>query len=125
MRISGLMFVLLWGLISVGAASDPLRQSSSSQAAATFSNVDRFNSGSGILRPDFSSLAASDREGGDHRRFDPARGGDLTCYTIESYLMKRQSPNSDVTELAGHSNCQPASKYGVKKAQDRGGALSP
>jgi hypothetical protein len=125
MRVSGLISVLLCGLVSVCSAGDRLRQSSSSPAAATFPSLDRSNSSSGIVRPDFSGLAASDREDGDRRRFDPARDGDLTCYTIESYRVKRQSPNSDVTELAGHSTCQPASKYGVKKAEDSDDALSP
>ena len=108
MRISGLLVVLLCGLVSVCAASDPLRQSSSPQAAATAFNSDLFNSSSGIVRPDFSGLAASDRADRDHRRFDAAREGDLTCYTMQSYLVKRQSPDSDVTEPVGHSTVNPS-----------------
>lgn len=124
MRIFGLLVFLLCGLVSVCAASDPLRQSSSPPAAATAFNSDLFNSSSGIVRPDFSGLAASDRADRDHRRFAPARDGDLTCYMIDSYLVKRQSPNSDVTEPAGHSTCQRASKYSVKKAEESGKAPS-
>ncbi|HXM23982.1 MAG TPA: hypothetical protein VN948_22185 [Terriglobales bacterium] len=113
MRIFGLLVFLLCGLVSVCAASDPLRQSSSPPAAANSFDSDLFNGSS-----------ASDRADRDHRRFDPARDGDLTCYTIESYLVKRQSPNSDVTEPAGHSTCQRASKYSVKKAEESGKAPS-
>jgi hypothetical protein len=117
MRISGLLVVLFCGLVSVCGASDAARQSSSSQTAASSFNSDVFNA-SGIVRPDFAGLAASDRA--DRRRFDPARDGDVTCYTIDSYLVKRQSRDSDVTEPVGHSTCQRASKYSVKKVEESG-----
>jgi len=121
MRISGLLVVLLCGLVSVCGASDAARQSSSSIAAPTSFNSDGFNS-SGIVRPDFSGLVASGRADWDHRRFDPARDGDLTCYTIESYRVKRQSPDSDVVEPVGHSTCQRASKFSVKTVEEPGKA---
>src|SRR5277367_4969734 len=107
MRIVSLLVVLLCGLVSVCGASDPLRQSSSSPAAATSNSV-LFNDGAGIVRPDFSGLAVSDRADRDS-----ARDGDLTCYTIASYRVKRQSRDSEVTEPVGYSTCQRASKYGV------------
>jgi hypothetical protein len=111
MRIFSLLVVLLCGLVSVCGASDPLRQSSSSPTAATSNSV-LFNDGAGIVRPDFSGLAVSDRAGRDS-----ARDGDLTCYTIASYRVKRQR-DSEVTEPVGYSTCQRASKYGVKKADE-------
>jgi hypothetical protein len=124
MRIPGLLVVMVFGLVSVCAAGDQARQSSSSPAAATSFNPDVFNSAAGIVRPDFSGLTASDRGDRDHRRLDPARDGELTCYTIDSYLVKRQSPDSDVTEPTGHSTCQRASRYSVKKAEEAGKAPS-
>jgi hypothetical protein len=120
MRISGLLVILLCGLVSVGGASDAVRQSSSAKATASSFNPDG-SSTPGIVRPDFSGPAGSDRADRDHRRFDPAGDGDVTCYTIESYLVKRESPHSDVTEPAGHSTCLPASKYGVRKVEEPGG----
>jgi hypothetical protein len=75
----------------------------------------------GIGRPDSS---ASDRADREYRRLDPSRDGDLTCYTIDSYLVKRQSADSDVVEPSGHSSCQRASKYGVKAAVGAGKAAS-
>jgi hypothetical protein len=119
MRISGLLVVLLCGLVSICGASDPLRQSSSSQAAAASLSSDWFNA-SQIARHDFFKLPASDRADRDYRDLDPAQDGDLTCYTIESYLVKRQSPHSDVVEPAGHSTCQRASRYGVKTVLEPG-----
>ncbi len=123
MRIFSLLVVLLCGLVSVCGASDPLRQSSSSPTATT-SNSILFNDGAGIVRPDFSGLAVSDRGDRDDRGLDAARDGDLTCYTIESYRVKRPSRDSDVTEPVGYSTCQRASKYGVKKADEPGKASS-
>jgi hypothetical protein len=122
MRIFGLL-VLLCALVSVGGAVERPRQSASSQAAAASFNSDLDNA-FGIVRSDSSGLVADDREDWDHRRFDPARDGELTCYTIESYRVKRQSPDSDVVEPAGHSTCQRASKYSVKAAVEPGKAPS-
>jgi len=121
MRISGLLVVLLSGLVSVCGAVDQLRQSSSPPAAASAFNSDLPSDRSGIVQPDLSWLAASDRGDRDYRRSDPARDGDRTCYTIDSYLVKRQSGDSDVVEPVGHSTCQRASRYSVKKAKEPAG----
>jgi hypothetical protein len=111
MRISGVLVALVCGLISVGAAIEQPQQSASSQMVAS-SNPERFDGAAGI-GPDSS---ASDRADREYRRLDPSRDGDLTCYTMDSYLVKRQSADSDVVEPSGHSSCQRASKYGVKAA---------
>jgi hypothetical protein len=37
-----------------------------------------------------------------------------TCFYIRSYLMARDSKESDSTHLVGVSTCQPARQYGVK-----------
>jgi hypothetical protein len=115
MRNSGLLVVLLCGSVSVCRASDSALQSASQQAAGNSLRSDWLDA-SGIVRPDYSGMAASFSDQ-DRRRFDSARDGDLTCYTIHSYLVKRQSPDSDVTEPVGHSTCQRASKYNVKKVE--------
>jgi hypothetical protein len=123
MRISGLLLILLCGLVPVCGARDAARQSSSPQSAANSFNSDLI-SPSAIAHQDFVQVPASDRADRDHRRSESARDGDVTCYTIESYLVKRESPHSDVTEPAGHSTCLPASKYGVKKVEEPGRAPS-
>ena len=41
-----------------------------------------------------------------------------TCYSIRSYRMKRDDPQTDVTRPDGYSTCQPASRFGVKSAVD-------
>jgi len=48
-------------------------------------------------------------------------GGDLdgvtTCLKIRSYVMARDSKDSDSTHPVGYSTCQPASKYRVRTTQ--------
>jgi hypothetical protein len=112
MRISCLLLVLLVGLVSVCAAGDAVRQSSSSQAAVNSFTADWFDS-SAIAHYDF-----------DHHRLDTARDGELICYTIQNFVVKRVSPNSDATEPHGYSYCLPSWKYSVRTAEWSGKAPS-
>ena len=109
MRILGLL-VLLCG---VCGASDAVRQGASPQAAVNSFNPDV--STSGIVRP--FSLASDDRS-----RADSERDGDLTCYTMHTFLVKRESPHSDATEPVGQSTCLAGSRYNVRKVGESGKA---
>jgi hypothetical protein len=42
-----------------------------------------------------------------------------TCYAIRSYVVARDSKDSDSTHPAGYSTCQPSNRYGVKSADIR------
>jgi len=42
-----------------------------------------------------------------------------TCYAIRSYVVARDSKDSDSTHLAGYSTCQPSNRYQVKSADLR------
>ena len=44
----------------------------------------------------------------------PDLPGDAVCLKIRSYVMKRDSKNSDATHLAGYSTCQPAKKFQLR-----------
>jgi hypothetical protein len=103
MRIPFLVAVVLCGLVSLCVAGDQARQSSSS----------RFDSASGIVHPGDLEQDSAVRE---RLRRELAEDGDVTCYTLQSYLVKRQSPDSDAVAPVGYSTCLAASKYGVKKA---------
>ncbi len=46
-----------------------------------------------------------------------------TCYFIRSYLMARDSKDSDSTHLVGTSTCQPARQYGLKTTEAQPHAL--
>jgi hypothetical protein len=41
-----------------------------------------------------------------------------TCYTIRTYRVARESPDSDSTRPAGYSTCQPATRFQLKEAVD-------
>jgi hypothetical protein len=111
------LLALLCGLAGVCVAGDQARPSSSS----------RFDSAEGIVHPEDVALAndpaALERLSRELAR-DRDRDDDVTCYTVQSYQVKRQSRDSDVVEPVGYSTCQRASKFGVKKADepDKGSA---
>jgi hypothetical protein len=44
---------------------------------------------------------------------------DATCYSIRSYRVKRDDPESDSTRLVGYSTCQPSNRFQVKAADER------
>jgi hypothetical protein len=44
---------------------------------------------------------------------------DATCYSIRSYRVTRDDPQSDMTRPAGYSTCQPSTKFQVKEAGER------
>jgi hypothetical protein len=48
---------------------------------------------------------------------------DVTCYTIRSYVVARDSKDSDSTHMTGYSTCQPASRYGIKTTEERSVSL--
>jgi hypothetical protein len=55
--------------------------------------------------------------------FDPAlaqndNDNDKRCYSIRSYRVTRDDPESDSTRMAGYSECQPAARFQVKAAVD-------
>jgi hypothetical protein len=44
---------------------------------------------------------------------------DTICYVIRSYVVSRDSKDSDSTHAAGYSTCQPSSRYRVKTTEMR------
>jgi len=108
MRILVVSALLLCGLVSLCVASDEPRRAASS----------RFDSASGIVRPDDLSQGLRDPAVRERLRRELAEDGDVTCYTMQSYLVKRQSRHSDTVDPVGYSTCLAASKYGVKVTKD-------
>jgi hypothetical protein len=69
------------------------------------------------LQPPFHS----DGIGLSDQRYVQLRAGeqsDVTCYSIRSYRVTRDDPESDSTSLAGYSTCQPVSQFQLKDAGD-------
>jgi hypothetical protein len=101
----------------------PNRSSDLSMDSADHIRVDQFrlDQGQVELRTGKSKLEAKTRTlimGLDGRMDD-----DATCYTMRSYVVARDSKNSDSTHPTGYSTCQPASKYRVRTTQQGGPAV--
>jgi hypothetical protein len=54
---------------------------------------------------------------------DGTLDSDTTCYTMRSYVVARDSKDSDSTHMTGYSTCQPASRYRVKTTEERSVSL--
>lgn len=52
-------------------------------------------------------------------------GDDTICYVISSYVVARDSKDSDAVHLVHHSTCQPSSRYRVKTVQLESGSPRP
>ncbi|MGA7753825.1 MAG: hypothetical protein WCB05_13400 [Candidatus Sulfotelmatobacter sp.] len=48
---------------------------------------------------------------------DGQAGDDTTCFAIRSYVVARDSKNSDATHPVGYSTCRPASRYRVRTTE--------
>ena len=115
MRISGILMILLWELVSVCVANDSARQIPSSQSAVSSSS------------PDWLSPSSSRYADGVDRRYsrpDSKRDGDVTCFTMHTFLVKRESLRSEVTEPAGEATCLSGPRYSVRKVEELGKAPS-
>ena len=55
-------------------------------------------------------------------RADAPPGDDTLCYKIRSYVVARDSKDSDSVHPVGYSTCQPASRYRLKKTQIQTGS---
>jgi hypothetical protein len=49
----------------------------------------------------------------------PQQDADTTCYSIRSYVVARDSKDSDSTHPAGYSTCQPTNRYRLKSTEIR------
>jgi len=119
MRILSPLIVLLCVVVLVCKASAAEPQSSSSQPAVSSFNSELI-SPSAIARQDLAQGPA-DRH---YSRSDAARDGDVTCFTMHTFLVKRESSGSDVTEPAGEATCLSGPTYNVRKVAEPGKAPS-
>ncbi len=74
-----------------------------------------------VLAPGLQPPSRSDGIGLSDQRYVQLRAGEpsgVTCYSIRSYRVTRDDPESDSTSLAGYSTCQPVSQFQLKDAGD-------
>jgi len=73
----------------------------------------------GMLRSPFLSSPEAQREplfAPPRQRQERQRVSirDHVCYSMRSYIVARESPNSDSTRLVGYRTCEPAWKYELR-----------
>jgi hypothetical protein len=82
-------------------------------------------SGQNALDPKRLDQYRLDRVKGDprirHFKLD-ASDADTTCYSIRSYVVARDSKDSDSTHPAGYSTCLPSNRYQLRSADVRVGS---
>jgi hypothetical protein len=80
--------------------------------------VDQFRLDQGAVDPRARTFTFKVAPGGDG-----SLEADATCYTMRSYVVARDSKDSDSTHPVSYSTCQPASRYRVKTTEER--SVSP
>ena len=110
------------GKKAVATAPEPWRLRSSAPAAASVEKnpLDRLQIDLFKIDPDgrpFKLEAKTDSSGlGPESLLNGQLPDDTTCYAIRSYVVARDSKNSDSTHPVSYSTCQPASRYRLKTA---------
>lgn len=104
MKLIGGFIVAFLFSISLAAASDQpgaaTQQLSSPTATASLSQM-------GILP---SSSIQNDQ----NHRYVSTAPHKVTCYDLRSYLVARESRDSDLTRVVGYRNCTSSSKFDVR-----------
>lgn len=104
MKLMGGLIVAVFFCVSLAAASDQLgattQQLSSPTATASLSQL-------GILP---SSSIQKDQ----NHRYASTAPDQVTCYDMRSYLVARESRDSDLTRVVGYRNCTSSSKFDVR-----------
>jgi hypothetical protein len=122
MRLMYFPLLALFGLVAVGAgfASDP--PSAKSAIPSTGFTGFKFPPSEGMAIERFRMPLRPESFPDDSivighstlptKRMDPSP----VCYAMRTYRMSRVSPHSDVTEIAGYTECEPSPQYSVKDA---------
>ena len=128
------------GVVSVPAQSTQVKNPFALQSAD--SGQPNFSGSAGLLSPnlqtDLNATNPLDRiHVGEFRpRFNPAdrprilpavplgvpegqAQDDTLCYSIRSYKVARDDPQSDSTHAEGYSTCQPARRFRVRTTEER------
>jgi hypothetical protein len=71
-----------------------------------------------IIRPEPERNALNSPADAYRRYLSRDSQAETYCFKIRSYLMQRESPDSDSTHLVGYSTCHPASRVQLKTTEE-------
>lgn len=106
MRIVNLLALFLC-LATVCDASE------SPKPASTKTNDGQFALWNGILPTDGSGLPDANAT----LKITTDRGRDEVCYKMRSYLVRRESPDSDMVRPVGYTTCLPATRVQMRTSE--------
>jgi len=126
MRIPRLLLpslLISLSMVAVVAAQSPSDKSAdSSQLAPTSLRTPLDSSTSDRdLTPFPFTLSPSTKFGGEHTltlHILTLEQDEKTCYTLRTYRVARETPDSDTTRPAGYSTCQRSTRFQLKTAVD-------
>lgn len=102
-------------------SSEPWRIMPNRPSDLSSNSPDRMRLDQYVLDQGKGDLRSSRYNEGKARTLVPGLNGpldaDATCFTMRSYVVARDSKDSDSTHPTGYSTCQPASKYRVRTTQ--------
>lgn len=111
--------MVLFALISVGGFAGERPQSDSASPSSQFDLLKKPLQGMQIenfqLPSDLNRFKNSPFGTASVSQPFTQRGSPV-CYVLDTYVMRRQDPHSDLTEPAGHATCSPSSQYSLKNA---------
>lgn len=104
------------------APSEPWRLMPNRSSDLTANSIDRMRVDQYVLDQGKGDLGSARSNEARTRTLVMGLNGpldtDATCFTMRSYVVARDSKDSDSTHPAGYSTCQPASKYRLKTTQE-------
>ena len=121
MRILGLLCACVLVLLVYAAMADDRPQASKDFALLSDPGLtSQALSAESIARFRVTNKRLADLRKHHARGIPLDADGQPVCYTMRSYLMEREDPQSDVTRVAGYTTCQPSSSYSFKTADAPG-----
>lgn len=114
MRLGTLLLVIVAILLLTAPAASFAQSSaalvSSAKAGSSFTG----DSGA-VIRPD--GTPASPENASEWRKLNS--GSQLSCFTMRTYVVARDTPDSDSTHAAGYHECVPAWKFEMRSSEQR------
>jgi hypothetical protein len=114
MRTTGLLLTLLFAFATLSALAGDQPKPAPPQNDGAVANLPDPADSPGIIPADLDVLTLDTSSDAHPRHPNRDSQADTYCFKMRSYLMQRESPNSDSTHLVGYTTCHPASRIQLK-----------
>jgi hypothetical protein len=113
-------FLVLFAFITLGGFASERPQSDSAVPSSNFDLLKKPSQGMQLEK--FQMPLRGDLFKKRGRATDIAEPGNspdhsqALCFVLDTYVMRREDPNSDVTHPGSHTTCSPSEQYSLKNA---------